>query len=120
MVKTIETRHQHGKTTKGGAGGDRDEGNRGKVMPPLITKKPLDESGAGGAEIMVVMMQIKQKKQGRGEVDGEEKMMLLIVLVAVRIEKRWDENGVGDDGVSCLEKRKGAAHINRGEGRVSH
>ena len=80
MVKTIETRHQHGKTTKGGAGGDRDEGNRGKVMPPLITEKPLDESGAGGAEIMVVMMQIKQKKQGRGEVDGEEKKRAMTVL----------------------------------------
>ena len=50
MVKTIETRHQHDKTTKGGAGGDRDEGNRGKVMPPLITEKPLDESGAGGGD----------------------------------------------------------------------
>ena len=46
--------------------------------------------------------------------------MKLTVLVAVRIEKRWDENGIGDDGASCLEKRKGAAHINREEGRVSH
>ena len=45
-------------------------------------------------------------------------MTLLMVIVTMRMGKRWNENGISDDGASCFEEEK--RHILRGEERIAH